>query len=52
MQPYTDVRIEMTEECIENTNKYEIEYRTMGYEYFKNSYSEHEGYTLYRLKEQ
>lgn len=48
----TDVKIENIEKCIEDTNKYEIEHRTMGYEYFKNSYSEHEGYTLYRLKEQ
>lgn len=48
----TDVRIDMIEKCIEETNKYEIEYRTMGYEYFKNSYSEHEGYTLYKLKKQ
>ena len=47
----TDKKIDMIEKCIEETNKYEIEYRTMGYEYFKNSYSEHEGYTLYKLKE-
>lgn len=46
----TDVRIKMIEKIIEDTNKYEIEYRTMGYEFFKNSYSEYEGYTLYRLK--
>lgn len=46
-----DVKVKMIEKYIENTNKYEIEYRTMGYEYFKNSYSESEGYTLYHLKE-
>ena len=47
----TDVRVKLIEKIIENTGKYEIEYRTMGYEFFKNSYSEYEGYTLYKLKE-
>lgn len=47
----TDVRVDMIEKRIEETNKYEIEYKTMGYEFFKNSYSESEGYTLYKLKE-
>ena len=47
----TDSRIKLIEQYINESNKYEIEYRTMGYEFFKNSYSEHEGYTLYKLKE-
>lgn len=45
-----DIIIKMIEEMIENTGKYEIEYRTMGHQFFKNAYSEKEGYTLYRLK--
>ena len=36
---------------IEKTGKYEIEYETEGNVFFKNSYSETEGFTLYRLKE-
>lgn len=40
----------MIDEMIMETNKYEVEYRTMGYKFFKNHYDGMEGYTLYRLK--
>lgn len=45
-----DSKIKLIEQYIKESNKYEIEYRTKGYEFFKNSYSETEGYTLYKLK--
>lgn len=47
----TDSRLKLIEKCIQDTNKYEIEYRTMGHQFFKNYYSEYEGYTLYKLKQ-
>lgn len=40
----------MIDKIIMETNKYEVEYRTMGYKFFKNSYSGSEGFTLYKLK--
>lgn len=46
-----DVKLEMIKQTIEETGRYEIEYQTLGKVFFKNSYSENEGYTLYKLKE-
>ena len=46
----TNLKLHIAKEIIEGTGKYEIEYQTMGYQFFKNSYAETEGYTLYRLK--
>lgn len=46
----SDARVNMIDKVIMSTGKYEIEYRTMGYQFFKNYYSEREGYTLYKLK--
>ena len=46
----TDIRVKKLENIIESTDKYEIEYQTDGFQFFKNSYSEREGYTLYKLK--
>lgn len=40
----------MIHEMIMETNKYEIEYNTVGYKFFKNHYDGNEGYNLYRLK--
>ena len=40
------------EEIIENTEKYELEYRTNGKQFFKNHYIEKEGFSLYKLKEE
>ena len=48
----SDSKIKLIESYIEESNKYEIEYRTTGCVFFKNSHSENEGYTLYRLKNQ
>lgn len=45
-----DFRLGMIEDVIESTGKYEIEYRTEGYKFFKNAYCEKECYTLYKLK--
>ena len=40
----------MIEKMIMDTEKYEVEYRTIGYKIFKNYHSGTEGYTLYKLK--
>lgn len=45
-----DFRLGMIEDVIESTGKYEVEYRTEGYKFFKNAYCEKECYTLYKLK--
>ena len=46
-----DYKLEEIRQTIENTGKYEIEYQTLGRLFFKNSYSENEGFTLYKLKQ-
>lgn len=46
----SDEKLKLIEKYIEESDKYEIEYRTIGYEFFKSSYSEKECYTLYKLK--
>lgn len=46
-----DYKLEAIKQTIENTGKYEIEYQTLGKLFFKNSYSENEGFTLYKLKQ-
>ncbi len=46
-----DYKLEEIKNTIENTGKYAIEYQTLGKLFFKNSYSENEGFTLYKLKE-
>lgn len=43
-------RVVFIKNIIENTGLYELEYQTNGYEFFKNSYSEKECYSLYKLK--
>lgn len=45
-----DYKLEAIKQTIENTGKYEIEYQTEGRVFFKNSYCENEGFTLYKLK--
>ncbi len=46
-----DLKLEMIKQTIEQTGKYEIEHQTLGKLFFKNSYSENEGFTLYKLKQ-
>lgn len=46
-----DFKLEMIKQTIEETGKYEIEYQTLGKVFFKDSYSENEGFSLYKLKE-
>lgn len=45
-----DYKLKNIMQTIESTGKYEIEYQTLGKLFFKNSYSENEGFTLYKLK--
>lgn len=45
-----DSKLEAIKNAIENTGKYEIEYKTSGKVFFKNSYCENEGFILYKLK--
>ena len=43
-------KYEMINEMIMETNKYEVEYKTMGNKFFKNHCDGTEGFILYRLK--
>ena len=47
----SDYKLEKIKQTIENTEKYEIEYQTFGKVFFKNTYCENEGFTLYKLKQ-
>lgn len=41
----------MINDMIMGTNKYEVEYQTMGHKFFKNDCDGTEGFTLYKLKQ-
>ena len=45
-----DYKLKKITQLIDQTEKYEVEYKTTGKVFFKNSYSENEGYILYKLK--
>ena len=47
----SDYKLEKIKQTIEDTEKYEIEYQTFGKVFFKNTYCENEGFTLYKLKQ-
>ena len=46
----SDSKIKLIQQYILQSNIYEIEYKTEGNVFFKNSYCEREGYVLYKLK--
>lgn len=43
-------KYEMINEMIMGTDKYEVEYKTLGHKFFKNHFDSTEGFILYRLK--
>ena len=46
-----DEKLKLVNQYIETSNKYDVDFKTDGRVFFKNSYSEKEGYILYKLIE-